>query len=238
MEDINANFNNWRGGLTGFIGWAYGGLKQLYVHDAIYRNFTATNNHSVGLWFDTDCSNILVDHATVRNNDKDGFFLEADEGPITIQNSTVDHNANYGVRDANSAYVNLFSNILYGNAQAQINISGDNTGRTFTNFETSQQLTTQSQNWKMYDNQIVCSNAQQLLIKTDLNAQMWQFFASSLLSDRNLFYNPGVLTSFQRDSGTRMDLAAWRANTNQDANSVFTDPKYVDPNNYNFTRQP
>jgi hypothetical protein len=238
MEDITASANNWRGGLTGFIGWAYGGLKQLYVHDAIYRNFTAVGNHSVGLWFDTDCSNILVDHATVRNNDKDGFFLEADEGPITIQNSVIDHNAQYGVRDANSGYVNLFSNILYGNVQAQINISGDNTGRTFTNFETGQQLTTQSQNWKMNDNQIVSLNANQPLIKTDLNAQMWQFFAASLVSDRNLFWNPATPTAFQRDGGIRMDLPAWRVNTKQDANSFFADPKYQDPTNYNFTRQP
>ena len=71
---------------------------------------------------------------------------------------------------------------------AQINISGDNTGRSITDFETKQTMVTQSQNWKLFDNQIVGTNSRQLLIRTDLNSTMWGLFATTLSADRNLWW--------------------------------------------------
>src|SRR5205814_4241301 len=110
IENTEASYNNWRGGLGGFTGWDPAGVKQLYLHDAIIRGLNASNNQARGLWLDTNCINVLVDKATLNSNVKDGIFIEANEGPITIQNSVIARNAEYGVKDANAAGVILKNN--------------------------------------------------------------------------------------------------------------------------------
>jgi hypothetical protein len=87
----------------------------------------------------------------------------------------------------------------------------------------------------MSGDQFVGTNSRQLVIRTDLNSTMWGLFASTLISDRNLFWNPTTANVFQRDGGRTMDLAGWRINTTEDANSVFKDPKFADPDHGNFT---
>lgn len=244
MEDVQANHNNWRGALAGYGDWDLAGIKNLFIHDAVYRNLTVADNQTYGLWLDTDATNILIDRASIHGNARDGVFLEASQGPITIRNSTICHNQFSGILGANAADVTLSGNVLYGNKAlgayqgAQIAIWGRDDGRWSTDWETGQATLVDSKNWKIHDNQIVGTAAKELGLFTFLSPAPWQKFVDTLSADRNLWYNPQTANVFRWWNPAGSDLAGWRAFSHHDAGSVFADPKYVDPANHDFTRQP
>ncbi len=240
LEDVETSYNNWRGLLGNFTGWAQAGLKHLHTHGGIYRNVTAAGNSAYGFWLDTDVTNAIVDNGSFHDNLRDGMFLEASQGPITVANSKIYHNTLYGIRVANSANVTVRDSVLYDNwlstssAGAQINISGDNSGRSVTDFETGATMTAQSQNWNFTGNTVVGTNAQQYAIKTDLNSTMWGLFVTTLNADRNTYWNPLLTNFFQRNGGTKMNFAGWQLHTGDEANSAFKKVTFANPANGDF----
>ena len=87
FEDNETSHNNWRGKKGGFTGWAVAGMKNLYMHGGIFLRHKSVDNQTHGIWFDTDCENILVNEAVFCSNLRYGIYLEANQGPITIRNS-------------------------------------------------------------------------------------------------------------------------------------------------------
>ena len=61
-------------------------------------------------------------------------------------------------------------------------------------------------------------------------------FSASLISDRNLWWNPVVANFFSLAGGERTNLAGWKIAMGGDANSEFKDPMYVDPEHFDFSR--
>jgi len=133
-----------------------------------------------------------------------GIYLEANQGPITIKNSRVCRNKHYGILIANSARVNLERNILYGNAPAQIMVSGlYDSARPETNWETGAKMGLLAEQAAWMHNVVVGTETKQFLVSTTLSPPLWRHFVDSLKSDRNVWFHPQDSTVFQVAGGYR-----------------------------------
>ena len=66
------------------------------THNSTFKNFRAIANQTMGLWFDSDNSGIVVEDSYLSRNEINGVFLEANQGPITIKNSKLCNNGTRG----------------------------------------------------------------------------------------------------------------------------------------------
>ena len=239
FEDNETSHNNWRGKKGGFTGWAVAGMKNLHTHEGIFIRHKAVNNQTHGIWFDTDCENILVNQSVFRSNLRHGIYLEANQGPMTIKNSWVCRNKNDGILIANSAKVDLERNILYGNEGSQIMVSGlYDSARPETNWETGEKRELLAEQAAWMHNVVVGTEAKQFLVSTTLSPPLWQHFVDSLKSDRNVWFHPQDSGVFQVAGGYRLDFKAWQSTTRQDARSLFADPRLKDPTRDDFRLLP
>jgi parallel beta-helix repeat protein len=235
-EANETSYNNWRGAKGGFTGWATAGMKVLHLHNGVVRRHRSVGNQTSGLWFDTDCADILVEQAFVGENLTVGVFLEANQGPITIKDSTVCHNQKgAGVLIANSADVRLEKNIIYGNRDAQVLLSGEYDGtRDVQDWETGQKFQLKSERWTFKNNTIVGLDSGPLVFKTTLSPASWKHFVDTLTSDGNVWFNPNRANVFQVAGALLLDYKAWSSTTGRDVSSIFADPQFIDPAKHSF----
>lgn len=163
FEDVEASHNNWRGGLGKFVIWEPSGAKLLRIHGASLERFTAVGNQGRGLWFDTDNSDIEIQHAYLAENQTGGIDLEASSGPITIANSRICSNGREGIQGSQAESVKLIDNIIYNNERAQIWMAVTAKPRTDTNWETKEKFSVLARNWTIMGNTIEGTHATQLL---------------------------------------------------------------------------
>jgi len=228
FEDNETSYNNWRGVRGNFLGWAVGGVKALHIHNGLFKNHKSFQNQTRGFWFDSDCEDIIVDNAFWCDNLTDGIFIEANQGPITIKNSKICFNKSYGIL-SNSANVSLENNIIYGNEKSQIQFMG---GKEIVlkNFETQKEHRIKPEGWKFSNNVIVGTKKNQILIDT----QPWEFFFSTLSLSKNLYYNYENKNCFKIGSSI-VTFSEWQNLTGGDLDSIFADPEFVNPNDYDFS---
>jgi parallel beta-helix repeat protein len=115
FEDVETSYNNWRGYRAGFLGWAVAGIKGYWNDNIEIRGHKAVGNMTSAIWFDTDVTNVTIDHAYYVRNLGEGIFLEASSGPITITNSIIAHNQKNGIRIGHAEYATLERNVIYNN---------------------------------------------------------------------------------------------------------------------------
>ena len=237
IAEDETSHNNWRGYAGGFTGWAVAGIKSLQITNARYDGLIANENKARGAWFDTGCTNVVVDHAFLCRNLGDGVFIEANQGPFEITASIICNNrAGAGVLSGNSSHVTLEGNIIYGNAKSQILISGFYNGpRPVKDWRSGQTLMLESDHWKITRNVIAGSSARELLIATTLAPQIWEKFVDNLVSRDNVWYNPANPNALQIAGGTALSLSQWQQRFGVDRGSTFEDPRFRDPANGNFT---
>jgi hypothetical protein len=237
IADDETSHNNWRGYAGGFTGWAAAGIKSLQVTDARYDGLFARENKARGAWFDTGCTNVVVDHAFVCRNFGDGVFLEANQGPLEITRSIICNNqAGSGVLSGNSSYMTLERDIIYGNAKAQILISGFYSGpRPVKDWRSGQTMMLESDHWIITHNVIAGGSGPQLLIATTLSPRIWKNFVDSLNSRNNVWYNPANSKALQMAGGTALSLSQWQQQFGLDRDSTFENPRFRDPANGDFT---
>lgn len=235
FEDNETSYNNWRGKQGGFTGWSVAGMKNLYTHGGTFLRHKSVGNATHGIWFDTDCENILVKQSTFCSNLQLGIYLEANQGPITIQNSKICRNKEYGIQIANTAKVNLENNTIYGNDNSQIMVSGQyDQPRMETNWETGEQraLLAEDASWKY--NAVVGTEGNQLLVATTVSSGLWGRFINTLTSVSNLWFNAQNPRAFQIAGGQQINLETWKLTTGRDGQSIFADPRFKDPANGDF----
>ena len=179
----------------------------------------------------------MIDKAVLSENLPDGRFLETNQEPIIVTNSILcgDHTG-AGILITKSMNITLEKSIIHGNGQSQVNGFAD-TMLQITNWEMGRRVLLTPENWTLRNNAIVGGNASQLVVLLRLASSLWPRFVNSLTSNNNVWFNPGKTTVFNTQ-GTPSDLPGWRTTTGQDANSLFTDPRFVDPANCNFTLLP
>lgn len=237
FEENETSGNNWRGVRGGYTGWSVAGLKHLFIHDAIYRRHKAVNNQTVGLWIDSDSSNILIDGAFLDHNLVFGMFIEANQGPITVTGSTVCYNKGPGVLINNSENITLQNNLMYGNERTQLLLEGiPPEGRPMHNWETGAQMILVSRRWLLKNNEITGEKAGQLLIEVNLGGSTspaWIAFKNSLTADNNLWASSVTSQPFRifgwSVEARNVDAHEWRAITGQDVNSSFIEAGRLSP---------
>ena len=234
-ENEQASYNNWRGSRAGYTGWSVAGAKHLNMHGATYIGFEALENGSRGFWLDTDSRNIVIEDALWCGNLLNGLFVEANPGPMSISDSIICNNGESGILIGNAEHITLDNNILYGNAEAQILVSGVSSGRTIRNWETGQTTVLYAAaHLDLLNNILIGVDGEQRLISTTLNSGAWQTFLNTLSSDNNTWYNFDTDAAFQVYGGQLLTLADWQAATGLDGGSVYANVNFVDPDAYNF----
>src|ERR1019366_1981844 len=130
-----------------------------------------------------------------------GMFLEAIQGPITITDSKFCNNhdnedAKYSsgtLISGNAEYVTVSGSLFYNNAVpgpgGQFFIGGASAGRTFTNWETGQTYTVQSQHWTLNGNTVVGVGSSEHLFYSYQTGAPWSLFTSTFASNHNTWWN-------------------------------------------------
>ncbi len=215
--DSEASSNNWRGFAANYLDWSVG-QKIAHVHDLLIRNLVSTGNLTRGLWFDTDVKNAVVEGATICGNVWDGLFIEAVPGDLTIKDSTFCENGRSGILTSASHNLALVHNQFWGNAFAQINLSGD-LRRTSADYMTGEVSSLRNENWYWRGNTFTADD-DQLLVSTTLAMPDWQLIMDT--SDLNeSAYSASSERAFRVPNGVRVDFSEWRRATGQDESSRF-----------------
>lgn len=231
FEDTENSFNNWRGDWGEYYSWSVGATKFLVTHGAVFRRNRSIGNHGLGFWFDTDCTDILVDGAWWVRNDRAAIFIEANQGPIVIRNSVMAFN-DQGVTSTNSSRVTLENNLIYGNRSSQIALTGprDRTVNTWNWGGDGPEIVNQIRDWTLRDNVIVSTSTRQFCL--NLTYQDPDLVLRTLTSDANTWFgheSPRIVSL----AGVKMTLEEWQTATGQDTRSRFGDPGLIDPTNLN-----
>ena len=88
LEDVSLDHNN----VKGFDqDWEAGGTKIALSRDGVVRRCRAVANTGVGIWFDIDVRDVLVEECFTRDNAGHGIFVEI-SGGFTIRNNLCVHN--------------------------------------------------------------------------------------------------------------------------------------------------
>jgi hypothetical protein len=234
FEDVEMSYNNWRGAQGKFFYFENGGAKFMRVHNSTFKHFRAVGNETMGLWFDTDNANILIDASYLCRNQINGLMLEANQGPITVTNSKICNNGREGILAYATQNVTLTGNLIAANAGAQIFVDERKPFRSDHDWETSSNYTISSSHWTIMGNTIVgFDNRQGLIARFPPPAQSPTLFLETLHSDSNTwFHSVNNSSVFTLDPGgpghatNKTDLGGWRSVTGQDRNSKFAQPSF------------
>jgi hypothetical protein len=231
FEDVETSHNNWRGAQGQFTGWEPSGGKFLRTHGATFRNYTAIGNQGRGMWFDTDNTEIMIDHATIKENLAGGIDLEASVGPLTIQNSRICSNLKEGIQGNQTDNLSLVGNVIYNNTKSEIMVADMQAPRTGTNWETKQTFSAASDHWVLTRNTIVAADSKQFVYGTlMLPNQGPGTSLNTMKSDENIWFNPQTQYTFEIDPGSGdrpakiLTFAQWQSTTGQDVHSKFAVP--------------
>ncbi|MGD9851819.1 MAG: right-handed parallel beta-helix repeat-containing protein [Nitrospirales bacterium] len=211
-EDDETSGNNLRGVKGKFLYWAVGGYKVMRTHNAIFRRHQAKKNHTGGLWFDSDNSNILIEDALWCGNLKHGLFVEASQGPFTIQRNTIVNNRELGVRILYAQNVHFANNIIVNNGGPQIQLRGKEVFLV-DNWETGEDIQITVSGYILEGNTIESADA---VIDIDSSPE----FFSSFRSRHNRWYKPVGRGPF-KIGPTQLSFMEWKLRTSQDLDSTF-----------------
>ena len=104
-----SRLNNWKGINPGFEG---GGGKFAICDNVTIRNHEACYNFGPGIWFDTNNSNIHIEHCLAHENKGAGIFIEISQGPVEIDDNICYGNLGSGIGVAESSNVTVEHNVL------------------------------------------------------------------------------------------------------------------------------
>lgn len=265
VEDSEASYNTWRVRWANWTdGWATCAFKTMHVHEQAWRRFVAIGNYSTGMWWDTDNSHVVAEDCFVSHNRVRGLFIENSPGPFVVRRSIIANtratgDTGAGVRLTSTPDVTLEHNLVYNNQAQQYYIvgtisrtdnvdweTGANYGAPFTDNNGVYHPTfvdpvtgytfDKARRHAYRNNVFVGAGANQDLYAFP-NKDYFNFFYPTLVSNSNAFWNPVDTTVWDiRDRGTQ-NFAWWKSYTGQDAQSLWADPRFVDPGNNDFRRQ-
>lgn len=227
------SYNNWRGAWGGFYDWAMAGIKLLHVHGGMISSHRAAFNQAHGIWLDTDNQDVTLSDGIWCGNRLNGGFIEASQGPTTILRAAACGNGGRGLFTTESSNLTVQDSALYENGKAQFEVGGE-LSRLVTNWETGAVMTVRAERLTLCGNAIMGNNYDQNV----LAIPGWDFFLASLKSGQNDWWNPQNAAPFFFNWSVHLDFAGWQRTSGQDADSVYADPLFKDPENWDFTPQP
>ncbi len=242
FEDTETSYNNWRGAWGGFYGWAVAGIKNMLLHDGVFRRHKSVGNATYGFWLDTDNRNITIENGLWCDN-VEGAFIEASQGPIVIARTIICRNKSIGLITSISGHVTLRDSVLYDNGGDAQFATNDVDSGTAIDWETGETISLRTEHWTFCGNVLAGTKRRQHL----LSLPSWDFFRDTLRLAQNVYWNPARTDVFWLRSivirghslaGRSLDLQGWQRISGQDAGSIFADPRFADANQWNFSPLP
>jgi hypothetical protein len=224
-QNVEADYNNWRGEQAGFYDFGMGGYKFFTTHGATVNGLYAYNNGAEGLWFDTDNRQITVENSTLEGNYDTNLQVELNVGPITIENTSLCYGT-IGANLVNSENVTFANDTFYGNSEPtntyikpQFYLAGAPGGRHFVDWETGQYENVISQNITFSGNHFMDVGLTQKLFYTYLGGPDLATFRSSFISKGNSWFDGSQQGAFGI-AGKWFTLAQWNSEMGADADAT------------------
>ena len=249
--DSDFSYNNWRAGLLGGVyGWAPSGIKILFGDNITVTGCRFTGNHTVGLWFDTGCTNLNISRSLLTHNWNSGLYHEANPGLLTAEWLLVRDNAHFpdteskggGILFAESESISISHSFLINNSyfglgfrlrelssKAYWNPDDTFDGYSVTSAAFNENVVVASRN---LNKPAWTTNAQQngnaiaSVSDTNNNGYYAADGVTSFSGDNNRYYSPFTTGVFSQAVATGWgwtegDLAYWQSAAGEDANSTW-----------------
>ncbi|MBE7212653.1 MAG: right-handed parallel beta-helix repeat-containing protein [Gluconacetobacter diazotrophicus] len=259
-EDCETSFNGFRGEWNASADpQGPAGAKARGLHGSTWRRQRAVSNFCRGLWWNGDCTDLLVEDAVVRDNLFSGLLIENCPGPSVVRGCFVAGNKPppSGKPEAGqpaavsleaSPDVTLENNVVAGNPVPQLGLREPAERTDGTDFETGAKTPLRAERHVYHHNAFCGADANQILC--DLPAPErggkndFAPYYGTLDTDENCFWNPAseaVFTTYAHNGArTRITgLAAWRATlagfagakdaARPEAGSLWQDPLFMEP---------
>jgi len=217
-------------------GWHAGGIKAIpRVVSTVISGHIAHDNTGQGIWFDGWCSDITIEKCLLYNNSERGIFYEISERGI-IKNNICYNNGKYGINISSSSDCGVYHNVVYGNGWEGISVVGAGREGVF-----GPEGKLELKNNCVMGN-IMIDNGKPNN-RPELNIEINTELAYNNISDYNIFWRTpedGRKIEIWSDNGRKCygKLYHWQKDTNLDKNSLFSDPRFVSLNDFDFHLQP
>lgn len=235
--NCETSYNNYRGWDPY---WHAGGVKIIPDgHGWIVSGHVATHNKGIGIWFDANCSAVIIQNGIVHHNDVAGIEYEISEGGVII-NNIVYENRGYGILVGNSSDTLVAHNLCYRNGGPGIVVNDYK--RKTGDFGRESDGLLFTRNNRVWGN-ILMDNGDPQYAKEDY----WKNGPEMVLpepndriygnvSDYNLIFSSRPKPLFWYGWGKRVysSLADWQKDTENDKHSRIAQPKFVNLKSRNF----
>ncbi len=122
LEDTDVSHNNWRGGLSGHVMHAVGGVSLYAGHIRVVRS-KFNHNHGFGFRHDVYGGHLVIEDTQFNQNTANGgVFLEIAYGPALFRNVEIIGNRGQGLHILCFHGVTVKDSVIANNLQAQVNI--------------------------------------------------------------------------------------------------------------------
>jgi hypothetical protein len=210
-----------------------GGTESNTQNNRFYRN-TAYSNSDFG--FDVDFTGLgnLVENNVSYNNGTHGISIEGTTNGTIVRYNLVHNNGSGlgGIELDGTTNVKIYYNVIYGEGNGIWLLGGGNTSSP--------------QNVTIYNNTIynssnciaVTSNAVNVTLKNNITSSCGTAVSvesgstQGFVSNNNDWFVNGA--SNLQWGNSNYNLAGWKSATSQDANSVDSDPRFINPGSANF----
>lgn len=230
IMDSETSYNNWRGLKGNYYDWDAGGIKLLFAYQVKVLRHIANNNYAPGIWFDSDCRDIIIEDCITNGNDAPGrsiiagMYLEGSIGPFYVIRSTSTGNLR-GINIASSNDVYISDSIIADNRGCQINIFNNwGHGRTFTGWESGEDVTSYAID-TIIENSIISAPVDTVnpIFDYDYNDPgAYTRWYKSLKTSNVSYYHPNPEEAFlMADVRSKGDLADWQEMTGLDKDAVW-----------------
>lgn len=256
LEELTLDQNN----VKGFEqGWEAGGAKIALSRDGVVRRCRAIANTGVGLWFDIDVRDVLVEECFAQDNAGHGIYVEISGGftirnNLCVHNGTEDHWGSGGISLGESDHCTIEDNTCVLNPTGiSLREQGPRTCRTIDGGHATYHvhdvsvrrnicaLNSRYQVGFWWDNSFFgphpSANRGSLGMPYDPDQNNIRF-------DQNLYWTEGEQAialwgcPWRPKHKNYAGLAQWQTQRQQDMQSIAADPQFVSPADGDWSLQP
>lgn len=235
--NCETSYNNYRGWDPY---WHAGGMKIIPdAHGWIVSGHVAAHNKGIGIWFDANCSAVIIQNSVAHHNDVVGINYEISEGGVIV-NNIVRENRGYGILVGSSSDTLVAHNLCYRNGGPGIVVNDYNRKTGEYGRESDGLLCTR--NNRLWGNILMDNGDPEYATESH-----WKHGPEMVLpepndriygnvSDYNLFFSskPKPLFWYGWGKNVFTDLAGWQKATGNDKHSRVAKPGFANAEIHDF----
>jgi len=256
LEDVMLDHNN----LKGFEqDWEAGGAKITHSRDGVVRRCRAEANTGVGIWFDIDVRDVLVEECFAKDNARHGIYVEISGGftirsNLCVHNGTEDHWGSGGISLGESDHSTIENNTCVLNPTGiSLREQGPRTCRNIDGEEATYHvhdvtvrrnicaLNSRYQVGFWWDNPFFGPHPS---ASRGATGTPYDPNENNIRFDQNLYWMEGEQElalwgcPWRPKHKRYVDLQTWQDERKQDARSLAADPQFVAPANGDWGLRP